>query len=107
MGSGSPALSSSRQAPRFRGDLILNGTRTTLDLYATEFFSPHAMKDGCTLGAPRQDESLTDRLHHDAGSRERLPRRRTLVLRQCVPVGVLATVVVSELRRVLVPLVEL
>ena len=33
-----------------QGDLILKGAATTLDLFAKDFFSTHALKDGCILG---------------------------------------------------------
>ena len=33
-----------------QGDLILKGAKTTLDLYAKDFFSTHALQDGCILG---------------------------------------------------------
>lgn len=34
-----------------QGDLILKGAKTTLDLYAKDFFSTHALQGGCILGA--------------------------------------------------------
>jgi len=34
-----------------QGDLILKGPRTTLDLFSKDFFSTHALQDGCILGA--------------------------------------------------------
>lgn len=45
-----------------QGDLILNGGKTTLDLYAKDFFSTHALKDGCITGAlhDRTKVSLID-----------------------------------------------
>lgn len=33
-----------------QGDLILKGAKTTLDLYAKDIFSTHALQDGCILG---------------------------------------------------------
>ncbi len=33
-----------------QGDLTLKGAKTTLDLYAKDFFSTHALQDGCILG---------------------------------------------------------
>jgi len=32
-----------------QGDLILKGAKTTLDLYAKDFFSTHAVQGGCIL----------------------------------------------------------
>ncbi len=37
-------------AVEVQGDLILKGAKTTLDLYAKDFFSTHALQDGCILG---------------------------------------------------------
>jgi len=34
-----------------QGDLILKGSKTTLDLYAKDFFSTHDIQEGCILGA--------------------------------------------------------
>lgn len=44
------------------GDLILKGPRTTLDLFSKDFFSTHALQDGCILGAlhDRTKVSLID-----------------------------------------------
>lgn len=33
-----------------QGDLILKGSKSTLDLYAKDFFSTHDIQDGCILG---------------------------------------------------------
>jgi hypothetical protein len=45
-----------------QGDLILKGAKTTLDLYSRDFFSIHALQDGCILGAlhDRTKVSLVD-----------------------------------------------
>ena len=45
-----------------QGDLILKGPRTTLDLFSKDFFSTHALQDGCILGAlyDRTKVSLID-----------------------------------------------
>ena len=44
------------------GDLILKGGKTTLDLFSKDFFSTHALKDDCILGAvhDRTKVSLID-----------------------------------------------
>jgi hypothetical protein len=34
-----------------QGDLIFKGPKTTLDLFSKDFFSTHALQDGCILGA--------------------------------------------------------
>lgn len=45
-----------------QGDLILKGPRTTLDLFSKDFFSTHALQNGCILGAlhDRTKVSLID-----------------------------------------------
>lgn len=45
-----------------QGDLILKGPKTTLDLYAKDFFSTHDIRNGCILGAlhDRTKVSLID-----------------------------------------------
>lgn len=47
---------------RVQGDLILQGPRTTLDLFSTDIFSTHALQDSCILGAlhDRTKVSLID-----------------------------------------------
>src|SRR6476646_2335636 len=50
------------QGTEVQGDLILKGPRTTLDLYANDFFSTRHVQDGCILGAlnDRTKVSLID-----------------------------------------------
>lgn len=45
-----------------QGDLILKGSKTTLDLFSKDFFSTHDIQDGCILGAlhDRTKVSLID-----------------------------------------------